>query len=104
MWRGIIYATEAAFRPHLDSGALQPMSKDWVSAGSGFPAYYSARQLLLSPECLTGPRGFLMKAASPLSGGDRHQRAAVQMVGQGATDRFLVGARTPARKGCAGRG
>jgi DNA-binding transcriptional LysR family regulator len=43
---GIVYATEAALSPHLDSGALQPILGDWASAGSGFHAYYSGRRHL----------------------------------------------------------
>jgi DNA-binding transcriptional LysR family regulator len=43
---GIVYATEAALSPHLDSGALQPILEDWASAGSGFHAYYSGRRHL----------------------------------------------------------
>ncbi len=43
---GIVYATQAALAPHLDSGALQPVLEDWASAGSGFHVYYSGRRHL----------------------------------------------------------
>ncbi|WP_347302972.1 LysR family transcriptional regulator [Croceibacterium sp. TMG7-5b_MA50] len=41
---GIIYASEPALRPHLRSGALQPVLEDWASSGSGFHVYYSGRR------------------------------------------------------------
>ncbi|MGK6324642.1 LysR family transcriptional regulator [Sphingomonas sp. DT-51] len=43
---GIVYATQAALAPHLESGALQPVLEDWASAGSGFHVYYSGRRHL----------------------------------------------------------
>ncbi|WP_242122357.1 LysR family transcriptional regulator [Sphingomonas lacusdianchii] len=43
---GIVYATQAALTPHLESGALQPVLEDWASAGSGFHVYYSGRRHL----------------------------------------------------------
>jgi DNA-binding transcriptional LysR family regulator len=43
---GIVYATEAALRSHLDSGALLPVLEDWVTTGSGFYVYYSGRRHL----------------------------------------------------------
>ena len=43
---GVVYATEAALRPHLDSGALQPVLEDWATTGSGFHIYYSGRRHL----------------------------------------------------------
>lgn len=43
---GIVYATEAALRSHLDSGALQPVLADWATTGSGFHVYYSGRRHL----------------------------------------------------------
>ncbi|WP_199555285.1 LysR family transcriptional regulator [Sandaracinobacteroides hominis] len=43
---GIVYATEAALRPHLRIGALQPVLEDWASMGSGFHVYYSGRRHL----------------------------------------------------------
>lgn len=43
---GIIYATQAALRPYLDSGALRPVLEDWASLGSGFYVYYPGRRHL----------------------------------------------------------
>lgn len=43
---GVVYATEAALRPHLDSGALQTVLEDWATTGSGFHIYYSGRRHL----------------------------------------------------------
>lgn len=43
---GIIYAMEPVLRPHLDSGALQPILQDWSTEGSGFHVYYSGRRHL----------------------------------------------------------
>ncbi|HWK66385.1 MAG TPA: LysR family transcriptional regulator [Rhizobiaceae bacterium] len=41
---GIIYGAEPVLRPHLKSGALRVVLKDWASMGSGFHAYYSSRR------------------------------------------------------------
>lgn len=43
---GIVYGTQAALAPHLDSGALQPVLTDWACQGSGFHIYYSGRRHL----------------------------------------------------------
>lgn len=43
---GIIYGTQAALAPHLNSGALQPVLTDWACQGSGFHIYYSGRRHL----------------------------------------------------------
>lgn len=41
---GIIYATQAILRSHLDSGALRWILDEWSSMGSGFHIYYSGRR------------------------------------------------------------
>lgn len=43
---GIIYASEAMLRPHLDRGALQRVLPEWSSMGSGFHVYYPGRRHL----------------------------------------------------------
>jgi DNA-binding transcriptional LysR family regulator len=41
---GIIYGAEPVLRPHLESGALRIVLRDWASVGAGFHAYYSGRR------------------------------------------------------------
>ena len=46
---GIVYLFEAWLRPHLDSGALEPVLKPWWQRFSGPFLYYSGRRLLPAP-------------------------------------------------------
>jgi DNA-binding transcriptional LysR family regulator len=41
---GIIYGAEPVLRPHLESGALRVVLRDWSPLGAGFHAYYSGRR------------------------------------------------------------
>lgn len=41
---GIIYGAEPVLRPHLESGALLAVLRDWSPLGSGFHAYYPGRR------------------------------------------------------------
>jgi DNA-binding transcriptional LysR family regulator len=46
---GVIYLFEDWLRPHLDSGALEPVLESWWQCFSGPFLYYSGRRLLPSP-------------------------------------------------------
>jgi DNA-binding transcriptional LysR family regulator len=46
---GVIYLFEDWLRPHLDSGALEPVLEPWWQRFSGPFLYYSGRRLLPSP-------------------------------------------------------
>jgi len=46
---GIIYLFEDSLRPHLDSGALQPVLEPWWQRFSGPFLYYPGRRLLPAP-------------------------------------------------------
>jgi DNA-binding transcriptional LysR family regulator len=46
---GIIAIFEAWLRPHLDSGALEPVLKDWWQTFSGPFLYYPGRRLVPAP-------------------------------------------------------
>jgi DNA-binding transcriptional LysR family regulator len=46
---GIIYHFEDWLRPHLDSGALEPVLESWWQSFSGPLLYYSGRRLLPLP-------------------------------------------------------
>ena len=46
---GVIHLFEDWLRPHLDSGALQPVLKDWWQRFPGPFLYYPGRRLLPAP-------------------------------------------------------
>ena len=46
---GVIYHFEDWLRPHLDSGALEPILEDWWQSFSGPFLYYSGRRLVPAP-------------------------------------------------------
>jgi DNA-binding transcriptional LysR family regulator len=46
---GVIYLFEDWLRPHLDSGALEPVLESWWQSFSGPFLYYSGRNLLPAP-------------------------------------------------------
>jgi DNA-binding transcriptional LysR family regulator len=46
---GILYLFESWLRPHLDSGALEPVLEPWWQCFSGPFLYYSGRRLLPAP-------------------------------------------------------
>ena len=46
---GVIYLFEDWLRPHLDSGALEPILEPWWLRFSGPFLYYSGRQLVPAP-------------------------------------------------------
>ena len=46
---GIIHLFEDWLRPHLDSGALEPVLEPWWQRFSGPLLYYSGRRLLPAP-------------------------------------------------------
>ena len=46
---GIVYLFEVWLRPHLDSGALEPVLEPWWQRFSGPFLYYSGRRLLPAP-------------------------------------------------------
>ncbi|MDP1027059.1 LysR family transcriptional regulator [Sphingomonas sp. KR1UV-12] len=43
---GIVYATEAVLRPHLERGTLVAILPDWTTTGNGFHVYYPGRRHL----------------------------------------------------------
>ena len=46
---GVIHLFEGWLRPHLDSGALEPVLADWWQRFPGPFLYYSGRRLLPAP-------------------------------------------------------
>lgn len=46
---GIVHCFEEWLRPHLDSGALEPMLKPWWRSFAGPFLYYPSRRLLPAP-------------------------------------------------------
>jgi len=46
---GVVYMFEDWLRPHLDSGALEPVLADWWPSFSGPFLYYPGRKLLPAP-------------------------------------------------------
>lgn len=43
---GIVYASDAVLRAHLERGTLQPVLTEWTTVGRGFHVYYSGRRHL----------------------------------------------------------
>jgi len=61
---GILYLFEDWLRPHLDSGALEPVLEPWWQRFSGPFLYYSGRRLLPAP--LRAFVDFIKSSAAPL--------------------------------------
>ena len=46
---GVVHLFEDWLRPHLDSGALEPVLEDWWQSFSGPFLYYPGRRLMPAP-------------------------------------------------------